>query len=265
MNASALAFFLASTTLIAGGTADVDDEDPVEVELGDGTVDGSFLQPGTTEWVMFERTADGAETMVGTWTDQLEFLKRDGRKILRRTQSTYDAGGAWKSSQVHTVEADTLAPIRDHYTARDAAGHTEYRGNEAAGTLLTGPDAEPTAFVGAVDRPVFDFNLAGLLLVAFPLADGYAATFPYFELRPSFAPGTLRVNAIDVHVARASFRVTDVETVTVAGETREAFVVETGSDSFRLKFWLSKSSPYILGLESGTSAKTTIWRLRTTR
>lgn len=261
-----LSFVCALTILTTSMGRPLADRSSDPVELGDGTVTGSFIRPYRTEWAMFEEDEDGNRRETGRWTDEVQIVDQDGSRVLKRSQATYDSDGTWQSSQFHTIEVASFAPIRSHYTSRRGGSHTEYQGAEARGVMLPHPDQEPIIYSGKVDRPVFDFNLAGLFLAAFPLEEGYTASFPYFDLHPTFAEGGRLMSGVDLRVSEGSFEVTGRETVSAGDKgDMEAFIVESRQGGYQLKFWLSKASPYVLRLESTNRGRKTIWLMKTSR
>lgn len=242
---------------------------PVAVQPHDGTADGSFLQPYTTEWTMTAIDSDGNRHPAGRWTDQLEITHSGAQR--KRTQHTFGVTGEWQSGQVHVFTANSLVPVRSHYTSRRGASHSEIRehGTDQAmvveGVMLPHPEQPPLHYSGSLERPAFDFNLAGLLLVSFPLQTGYSATFPYLEPRPTFEPGSRELRSVDLTIQQGVFEVVGVEALRIGEQDYpETFVVTTSQGNHQLKFWLSKKSPYVLRLERTVHADTMLWEIQQT-
>ena len=233
----------------------------VRVELGDGTIDGTRIRPYRCEWTMTEVDAGGAKKPVGRWTDRVELIEHGQGRRLRRTQASFGEGGEWSATQVHVVEHASFAPIRSHYTGRRGASHTEFAGPSAHGAILPDADQPPIVWEGRVARPVFDFNLAGLLIATFPLAPRYAAILTHFELEPRFAEGSRRLDGIDLTLAESRIAVNGREMLETPAGTFATQIVETGAGSFGLKFWIASEPPYVIRLESARRGKVTLWEL----
>ena len=65
---------------------------------------------------VFEVKPDGTERRVGTWDDRIEFVKRDGRVVLRRIQNSKTATG---TSPISTRSISA----RSSRSARGRLGH----------------------------------------------------------------------------------------------------------------------------------------------
>jgi hypothetical protein len=59
---------------------------PIVIELGDSSVDGSFLKPYKHAWKVVYAFLGKEPFLVGTWTDELAAVEIDGRPLLKRSQ-----------------------------------------------------------------------------------------------------------------------------------------------------------------------------------
>jgi hypothetical protein len=215
--------------------------EPAVVEVGNPVVDGSFIQPLKNKWRMIEQRSDGTTRDGGTWSDEVVIEERDGRSVLRRTQVETRPNGR-SGTYVNVVDRKTLAPIASEFSgSRGLSRRTEF---DRAGTHVkwaqTVPGGTKEEKSYTLDRPVFDFNggMYGMLIVGFPLKEGYSAKFPTLD--------------DDGKVAWITFRVTGrAEVPAGPGKKVTAWVVEADSPATaeHMTFSLTKEAPYVIRLE----------------
>jgi hypothetical protein len=163
------------------------------LEPGAPGVDASAISPYTNLFEVFEVQPNGTERLVGTWEDQVEIEKRDGRSVLRRIQRSKTEKGT--SAHLDEVDQRTLQPIRARYESNG----TVLSDATWDGPRLTARDITTPAGLPATERipvtlsvefpkPVFDWHLWGVLLSSFPLSDGYEAAFLAHTTSDSEAP-----------------------------------------------------------------------------
>ena len=231
---------------------------PVEVHVGDSMVDGSVLKPYKNQWQVSVTTPAGKQNPdAALWTDQLEFVKVDGRECLQRTQvATFKKNGEMvgKTTTVNIFNPKTLAPVSRSFTRHveksgtDESTHIEFHGRELhfehAGDGKT--DTEDVK----LETPAFDFygGLYGLLFSAMPLKIGFSATLPSIdEDAPTVSQVTLKVTGEDSVDAGPQGKV-------------KTWVVEADSNLGPMKFWLSKDAPYIIRLEYTAKDNGYVWK-----
>ncbi len=106
----------------------------------------------------------------------------------------------------------------------------EFAGDSLTVELKNSPDGPSQTLGRSYPGPVFDLSLYALLLVGFPLEEGYAARFPTYGAQLAPVWETMRV------VGR--------ETVPVENDaTVEAWVVQTEFRPWTV--WLTREPPYI--------------------
>jgi len=104
---------LASTILLAG---------PIIVEVGDGTIRGSAIEPYAYTWRQCMKK-EGAWVDGGAMHERMTRVTEDGREYLRHEQDSQrpDGGG---SASVTYFDAETLGPLRVEVKAHDAEGNS---------------------------------------------------------------------------------------------------------------------------------------------
>lgn len=219
---------------------------PPSIHVGDGTLDGSALQPYDNVWQVNVRYTDGRRDERGLSSDHVRYREIDGKRYLTRVEGTTSVVGAVGarpdatfSMTFNVFDPVTLAPLSGYETASTNAWERNEFG--ARHVLRTShPGTSSGAEVRAtleLPEAVYDFNggMTGLLLAALPLKVGYHATLP--------ALGDNGFETAEVRVVRE-------ETVS-AGHlgSRRAFVVEIGAAPARSIYWISKAVPYVIKVE----------------
>lgn len=204
-----------------------------EVTLGDGTVDGSFIQPYASAFRLWKMGDNGEREPFGRWTDSVRYIEHQGRRVLYRVVARYTAEDVKDLWRDHLVDPETLAPIRTLQHFGEDLGSSvllEFAGDSLTVELKNGPDAPAQTVGRSFEAPVYDLSLYAILLVGFPLEDGFAARFPTFGNQLAPVSETMRVTG------RERVPVED-------GRTVEAWVVETEYRPWTV--WLTKEPPYI--------------------
>lgn len=218
------------------GVSPVLGEEPVTVNVGDASVDGRFIVAYKNAWKMTMRSADGSSSPVGRWTDEVELVEIDGRTAIKRTRKIYSAQDGLLRTWINTVDHKTLAPIKSETHAGDDIQRVAYDGAKA--TIRTGQAKTE----GSASQAAFDWQMYGLLLVGFPLEEGYEARFPAFQI-PN--------DGSSVGTQWITLKVTGTKKV-IAGKKGEleTFVVEVRQPEGLYVFYLTKQDPYIIRLEN---------------
>jgi hypothetical protein len=243
-NYIAIVLLICVATLVAA--------DPVTVSVGDKSIDGSFIQSYKNKWKLVGVAPDGSIKEMGTWSDDVQVTDLDGRKVLKRRQSWNT--GSFIETYINIVEQKTLTPILSQYVASGGIYYRFEYGRDSK-TVRYQRSPQPQGDSGPVkisapmeqgeivtDMPVYDFNsgMFGLLIVGFPLKEGYTVRFPVFNIsEPSNAPAWI------------DFRVEGKETVAAGpGKHVEAWSVVANSPATKevMRFDLIKEAPYIIRL-----------------
>ena len=82
---------------------------PTVLRPGDPAVNGSFLEPYSSEWTVGQLKPDGTTRKVGDWADRVEIEEQNGRPAVRRTQTAIF--GATRFRYVNVADPATMAPI----------------------------------------------------------------------------------------------------------------------------------------------------------
>ena len=220
--------------------------EPIKIKVGDPAVSGRFLKPYKNLWRLSVRSANGKENPdAATWSDELRLVTVRGREIFERIQVAKfqkDGHEVATTETRNTFEPRTMAPISRSFTKRMVSGGDESTTIEfhpLSVHLEQMKDGRATSRDVKIATPVYDFygGLYGLLLVVFPLKQGYSAAFASLD---EFTPT----------VSWTSFTVTGQENVQAGRSgTVMAWVVESNTNQGPMRFWLSKDAPYVIRLE----------------
>jgi hypothetical protein len=237
-----IAFLATSAAALAAPNAKTPAAPAVRVEAGDPSVSGSFLHPYTNRWRFFMQKKGGEPVEAGTWSDALEATTNAGRPALKRTQVAEYKKGI-RLTFVNVFDPRTMAPFTADYERSDTGEtrHVEFREGEVSFRRLPGTgDKARQQYVASLDHGVLDFydGMYGVLLDAFPLREGYAATFPAFD------SDTASVDWIDI-------RVTGRETVAAGpGRRADTWVVHAETKEYgQSTWWVTRVAPYVIRAE----------------
>ena len=228
LRAGAIALVVSTAPLFSGQL-------PV-LKPGAPGVDASAIPEYTNLFEVVEVRPDGTERIVGTWDDRVEIVQRDGRSILRRTQSSKTATGT--SGHLDEVDRKTLQPLRARYEANGTVvSDSTWEGRRLTSRDVTTPagrtagDRVPVTLSVEFPEPVFDWHLWGMLLSSFPLEDGYEAAFLAHTTSDAEAPLLRRI----------AFRVAGRETIDLGERGRvDCFVVAVDAGT-PWTFWISRT------------------------
>ena len=227
--------------------------EPVKVLVGDKAVDGSFMESYKNKWKLIGKAPDGSVKEMGTWSDDVQVLDMDGRKVIKRRQSWNYGKGI--ETYINIVDQEKLTPILSQYVnsgglyyrfefGSDGKTIRYQRSPQPAGDppgpfKISSPMEQGDV---VADIPIFDFNsgMFGLLIAGFPLQAGYSAKFPVFNTSdPGHVP------------AWVDFQVEKQEVVPAGpGKSVKAWLVTVHSPATDevMRFDLIKEPPYIIRL-----------------
>ncbi len=219
---------------------------PVKLSLGDPQIDGSFLKPYKNVWKVTYAFPGKEPFLVGTWTDELSAIELNGRPLLKRTQLANYAKYGIASTNINVFDPKSMAPVSLEFRRSDTGEWAQREFNGAAVTYRRRKSAEAAKDDTGqlkMEEPVFDYNggMYGVLLAAFPLEEGFTATFPTLsEDRDEFERLTFTVRKEEMVDAGPGKQVMawPVEIDDLAKNPK-------GSHSI---FWISKEAPYVIKL-----------------
>jgi hypothetical protein len=229
---------------------------PVIVKPGDAAVDGRVIKRYLNRFKLVGRGSDGSTVEMGTWTDTARGDTINGREVLLRKQTWIHDRGA--EGYYNVVDHKTLAPIVSQYV--NSAGLYRRMEFSPDGKLVHYqlspqppregmPPGKPLRLSDPMNegdvklsQSYFDFNtgMFGLLIVGFPLKEGYSARFPVFR---SYDP--------QAEPAWVDFEVKGKEDVPAgSGKTINAWLVVAHSPDTDevMTFDLVREPPYIIRL-----------------
>ena len=219
---------------------------PAKVSLGDPQVDGSFLKPYKNVWKVTYALPGKEPFLVGTWTDELSAIELTGRRLLKRTQVANYAKYGVASTSINVFEPKTMAPLHGEFKRSDTGEWAEREFSGATVTYRRRKSSEETKDDTGqlrMNEPVFDYNggMYGVLLAAFPLQEGFSATFPTLaEDRDEFEQLTFTVRKEEMVDAGPGKQV-----MAWPVEIDDSPKSPKGSHSI---FWISKDAPYVIKL-----------------
>lgn len=147
--------------------------------VGTDAVDAHRLQPGTSVTV-HTRVQNGETEPAYVETEQVGFVVRDGKRLLRQTVAI-EREEVTMVTDTTFYDAATLAPVSHVSHApgyRSLSIH--YWGNEVGGTM-TPVEGEAEDIRVSLEHQVFDPSSYMLLVRALPLAEGYGVEIPVFN------------------------------------------------------------------------------------
>ena len=209
------------------------------VHVGDGAIDGSFLQPYNNAWLYTVTSPNGQTSPQGIWSDHLQWTTVDGKQVFLRVQGTTFVTGVSNSIR-NVFDPKTLAPISSEAHGIDGSiFRRTFKGAHVVSETLAGPKDSGTKTETDLPMAVYDFNggLYGMLLAALPLKIGLTGSLPAVADRDNV------LTAEPFHVVRE-------ETVAAGSRGRlKAWVVQTEKPGdYHMTFWLTKQPPYIIKL-----------------
>jgi hypothetical protein len=219
--------------------ASVDQTRPIAVEVGDGTLDGSFLVPYNNAWFYSVKFADGRVVPEGIWSDHLQWTTINGKQEMLRVQGTSFISGV-SDVILNVFNPKTLAPIKSEAHHIDGTiFRRTFDGRRVASVTLANAKDSKIPDAAELPQPVYDFNggMYGILLASLPLKEGLKGTLP-------------AIGDQDAKVSREPFEVLRQETVSAGARgSVKAWVVDSARPgNYTMRFWLTKNPPYIIRL-----------------
>lgn len=201
-----------------------------------GLINGAIIEGYINKWRVTLISEDGKETPNKTWTDYGQIIELDGKNYFHRVQDLYDPEMNLIDTWINMVEHKSLLPVSNS-TLNPTGGYLniQFDGNSAKGITNQVEKGEVTEFNVAFEDKVYDRNLYGMLLVGLPLKKGLIAKLPYYDLQSNSQQWL-------------ALSVTTKESLTLPDDKKViTWKVETNNN---LTFWISKSAPYVIKLES---------------
>lgn len=234
-----LPLVLAAVAALALPPSMAAERSPLVVHVGDGTLDGSFLQPYNNAWFYSAKFADGHEVAEGIWSDHLQWTTAGGKQALLRVQGTSFIRGV-SNVTLNVFDPKTLSPISSEAHNIDGTiFRRTFDGVHVTTVTLDGAKDTKTPEPADLSEPVYDFNggMYGLLLASLPFKVGLKGTLP------AIGDGDTRITAEPFEVLRQ-------EMVSAGARGRlKAWVVESAHPGdFTMTFWLVKKPPYVIKL-----------------
>lgn len=233
-------FFLVATAMLGPLAASAQPMAVDTVRVGDGVVDGSFIQPYTITWQSYKTSPEGETTAGNTVEETVEFVEGSGGRLLKFAQAWYNPEGTLLYINTQVADPTTLAQRKFHSLAPSGGiGHLDVEGTRLQGVAAYTPEGEHVRFDIELGEPIFADGLAGLLLAAFPLRDGYEVAFPGFGWGGTCSEPCL---------SWTQFRVVDRERMDVKNVgPMETWIVELGPQpGSGLRYWITKEAPYFV-------------------
>ena len=247
---------LLSIALGTPGICAAQDRQPLQIKVGDPMVDGAILKPYKNLWKMSILTRDGKTVPdLGTWSDELDVVKIAGREYLRRTQIAHfirDGQPLGETKTVNVFDPKTLAPVSrwfERHTSKGGDSVVKIDFGLRSLKMESTENGKTETKDVPVDVPAYDFygGLYGIVLTAFPLEEGFFASFSSF-------------GETDISPQPVTFKVTRSEVADAGPRGKmKTWVVLADTTDGPMKFWLSREAPYIIRLEYNDKRSGTQW------
>ena len=214
----------------------------------DGIVDGSFIEPYSVSWTSYSVDTSGVKAPGRRVAEKVDTLSVDGMPALKFAQEWYAADGSFQYVNTTVADRNTLQLIKfDSKAPIGGMGHVDFDGVRATGFAAFAPEADHVVIDTVLAEIPFARGLAGLLVAAFPLANGYSATFPVMSW------GGKCNQPCDVWF---SFKVTGSDTIEIPSiGAVDVWVVEMQNG---ITYWVTRSSPYLVRAMSTRSNGTKV-------
>lgn len=212
-------------------------------------VDGSFIKACTNQWKVTSTNAKGKQQLVyKRWTDYIQLINIDGVRHIHRVQDLYNAQGKLTDTWTNMVNHQTLLPkLSMRNNPQGGFFHYEFTQNSIIGRKSKTPKGGGVVPVKiALQKPLYDWTLYGILLVGLPLEANTSHTLSIINFQ-SGKPDQLKVQIKTKEKVPAG-----------KGKTIKAWRVETNKN---LVFWLSKKVPYVIRLELKNKDATLLWEM----
>lgn len=154
-----------------------------EVQVGQPLPRFNLLHEGTHRYLRYFRKGD-ANTALDIWAREVQFVEKDGRRLLRIRQR-WDAVGATPSLRLldSWFEPLTFRPLtHERITEKDGKRVVEdfvFDGTRITGNGQARDGVKPLAV--AAPEPTFNFEADVEFLQALPLAEGYEAQVNFYH------------------------------------------------------------------------------------
>jgi hypothetical protein len=208
------------------------------LHVGERLPRADLLTPSVQRFVRYNITADGRRSVIDIWTRDLRHETRDGQPMLHLHQQWDEVSPAVTVVQDSWFEPGTFRPIGHSVTVtKDGKSRSrsyDFRPDKVVGSDV--PDNAAKDFSQALSEPVYNWEADTELLQALPLAAGYSASIPFYDVGQD-PPG------------RYVYAVVGSEIVPEAdGRGTDAWIVRVDfpKDKVSRRFWFAKASHRLL-------------------
>lgn len=173
-----------------------------DVELAFGKVDRIFrlrvscVCTAGSSWTLETVGPSGQKEPGGRWTDSVWV---DG-DVLYRHVVRFTPEGIKDLERRHVVDRRTLVPHRmQQHFGPELGGviQMEFDGTNFAAVQIPSWGTEVAQISGELSETPYGLSLYAILLVGFPLSDGFAASFPYVGPGGRIAHEVMRVRGLE--------------------------------------------------------------------
>ena len=206
-------------------------------QVGDQRITADFIEPYSAEFEFFTTASDGSKIIEGRWKDNVDFVEKDGLRILRRHVTRYSTAGASDLDRVMLADPTTMRPISTHQTFGSnltSVYHVDFHGVAITQIILALPDAPANVIQKDLEAPLFDPAFWATLANALPFEPGLKATLPIYQAGAAVA-------------SEETFHIVGAEKVAALGKEFQAWRIEATNADWT--FWLRKSPPYIVRID----------------
>jgi hypothetical protein len=207
--------------------------------------DGSSLVPYTNLWKVVI-TSKGRPHYMGTWSDEVKRVKRNGGSAMLREQVFKVKNGA-TNTFITVFDPASMRPYSSSFLTSDGdAVLRQFQGDAVVIVDASGDNrGMPSRQTVNVKERAYDFNagMYGIMFAGLPLRAGLSGIIPTY-------------GQTDASLEHVTYAVRKKETVQAKpGTTVEAWVVDAHyldahrpEGDARMRFWIAEKAPYIIKL-----------------
>jgi hypothetical protein len=219
-----------------------------ETNYGKVVLDGSHLKTYSNKWRMYSVDPNGNEVILRIWTDYMSPIMLDERKMLNRVQELYSPKMELQELWTNLFDSETLLPYRaSQFKTNGDHSYIEFNNNLIRTSLKYGNDSSFHKEF-ALNQPVFDWTLYGILLSGLPFEKGLVTTIPIFNQN--------NPDAVSKLIAKIE------KEESIKDDEGNDYATWLISTNVGLEFWLTKKAPYVIQLKMyRPNGSFTVWRI----
>lgn len=218
--------------------------------------DGSSLVPYTNVWKVVI-TSKGRHVYMGTWTDEVKSVKRNGSGAMLRTQ-VFKVKNGQTNTFITVFDPATMRPYSSAFLTSDGdAVLRQFRGDKMVIYDASGANRGiPSQQAVTVKERAYDFNagMYGIMFAGLPLRAALSGIIPTY-------------GQTDASLEHVTYAVRGRESVEAKPGTKvDAWVIDAhyldahrDEGDAKMRFWIADKAPYIIKLVYDVPSKHQTW------